>query len=105
VKPVDPQVSSAAPGRIAVGSALTFATARRVFEAGVACFLRDGGALLTVDCAAVPNADSAGLAVLIEWRRWARQQGRDLNFVNLPAQITAIARLSEVSELLADKAA
>lgn len=98
-------VTVSAPGQISVGTALTFETARSVFEAGIACFVRDGSAALTVDCAGVPNADSAGLAVLIEWRRWAHGHGRHLKFVNLPAQITAIAHLSEVSEVLADAAA
>jgi hypothetical protein len=43
--------------------------------------------------------------VLIEWRRWAHQHGRHLKFTNLPAQISAIAHLSEVSEVLADAVA
>ena len=100
-----PQVSVAAPGRIAIGSPLTFQTARRVCAAGIDCFVRDGSPALVVDCAGVGNADSAGLAVLIEWRRWAREHGRHLTFVNLPAQISAIAHLSEVTPVLADAAA
>ena len=100
-----PLVSIAAPGQIRVSAPLTFATARKVYEEGVACFSHDGSLTLAVDCAGVPKADSAGLAVLIEWRRWSRQHGRHLTFVNLPAQINAIAHLSEVSEVLADAAA
>ncbi|MEJ0005235.1 MAG: STAS domain-containing protein [Steroidobacteraceae bacterium] len=61
--------------------------------------------MIIVDCAGVSQADSAGLAVVIEWRRWAHKQGRHLKFQHLPAQISAIAQLSEVSELLADAAA
>ena len=98
-------VTVSAPGQITVSSALTFETALGVFEAGVECFVRDGSAAITVDFAAVSKADSAGLAVLIEWRRWSRQHGRHLMYVNLPAQINAIAHLSEVSEVLADAAA
>jgi phospholipid transport system transporter-binding protein len=101
----DPQVTIASPGHISVSSALTFETARRVCEAGVECFVRDGSPTIAVDCSAVPNADSAGLAVLIEWRRWAHQRGRHLQFINLPGQISAIAHLSEVSEVLANAAA
>ena len=99
------KVTITAPGRILVAEPLTFETARRVCEAGLACFARDGSSLIVVDCAGVSQADSAGLAVVIEWRRWAHKHGRHLKFENLPAQITAIARLSEVSELLADAAA
>ncbi len=81
---------------------MTFQTARRVCEAGVAAFVRDASPMIVVDCVAVTDADSAGLAVLIEWRRWAHLQGRHVKFVSLPTRITAIAQLSEVSELLAD---
>ena len=95
----------ASPGHISVSSALTFETASRVCDAGVQCFVSDGSPTIVVDCAAVPNADSAGLAVLIEWRRWAHQHGRHLKFTNLPTQISAIAHLSEVSEVLADAVA
>lgn len=101
----DAKVTVSAPGVITVGEPLTFASARGAFEAGVGCFIRDGSATMAVDCAQVSSADSAGLAVLIEWRRWCRLQGRHLKFVNLPVQINAIARLSEVSEVLADAAA
>jgi phospholipid transport system transporter-binding protein len=100
-----PQVVIAAPGRIVVSSPLTFATARRVCEVGLRRISRDGSPLIVVDLAGVLNADSAGLAVLIEWRRRAWLQGQRLNFTNLPAQVTAIAKLSEVSELLEDVAA
>jgi phospholipid transport system transporter-binding protein len=100
-----PQVTVTGAGKIGVSGPLTFATARAVCAAGIACFVQDGARELTVDCATVAGADSAGLAVLVEWRRWARQQGRRLRYVNLPAQISAIARLSEVTEVLADAAA
>lgn len=99
------QVTIAAPGRILVGSPLTFATARRACAAGLECFSRDGSGEVVVDCAGATTADSAGLAVLIEWRRWAVQHGRHLKFVNVPVQISAIAHLSEVTSLIADEAA
>lgn len=98
-------VTIAAPGHVVVGAPLTFATARNACAAGLECFSRDGSTALVVDCAGATPADSAGLAVLIEWRRWAIQHGRHLKFVNLPAQISAIAHLSEVTAVLADAAA
>ncbi len=99
------QVTIGAPGHVVVSSPLTFATARRACQAGIECFNRDGSSQIVVDCAGATPADSAGLAVLIEWRRWANQHGRHLKFANLPVQISAIAHLSEVTELLADAAA
>jgi phospholipid transport system transporter-binding protein len=84
---------------------MTFRTASRVCAAGIECLSRDASPAVVVDCATVAPADSAGLAVLIEWRRWALRRGHHLTFVNLPAQISAIAHLSEVSALLDDAAA
>jgi phospholipid transport system transporter-binding protein len=100
VKQPAPQVIVTAPGRIAVNSPMTFQNAPQLCAAGIACFVRDGSPVVVVDCAGVSQADSSGLAVLIEWRRWAHQQGRHVKFANLPVQVSAIAHLSEVSEVL-----
>lgn len=105
MKTTDSQVTVAGPGRILVTGPLTFRTARRMCDAGIACFAHDGTTTIVVDCAKVAPADSAGLAVLIEWRRWARQHGRQLRFAGLPPTISAMAHLSEVSPLLEDAAA
>jgi phospholipid transport system transporter-binding protein len=105
VKRPDPQVVVTAPGKIAVNSAMTFQEAPRLCAAGIECFIRDGSPIMVVDCAGVTKADSSGLAVLIEWRRWAHQKGRHLKFANLPPQVNAIAHLSEVSEVLANTVA
>jgi phospholipid transport system transporter-binding protein len=99
------QVTVTAPGRVEVHGPMTFRTASRVCAAGIECLSRDASPAVVVDCATVAPADSAGLAVLIEWRRWALRRGHHLTFVNLPAQISAIAHLSEVSALLDDAAA
>jgi ABC-type transporter Mla MlaB component len=41
-----------------------------------------------------------GHALLIEWLRAARQGGREIRFANVPAQIEALARISEVEDLI-----
>ncbi|HEB99345.1 MAG TPA: STAS domain-containing protein, partial [Thiotrichales bacterium] len=48
----------------------------------------------------VGRADSAGLALLVEWMREARRQGREIRFLGMPAQMSAIAEVSGLSELL-----
>ena len=52
----------------------------------------------------VAESDSAGLALLIEWLRLARQRVSEIRFDNVPAQIDALARISEVEDLLAARA-
>jgi ABC-type transporter Mla MlaB component len=40
------------------------------------------------------------LTVLLDWLALAKKEGRSLRFLNLPQGLLAIARISEVDELL-----
>jgi len=55
---------------------------------------------LDVDLADVNRADSAGVALLIEWQRLAQKKNKSISFSNIPSQMMAIARLCGVDELL-----
>jgi len=55
---------------------------------------------ISIDLEGVERADSAGVALLIEWQRVARRQQHTIEFQNTPSQMLAIARLSGVDELL-----
>jgi len=65
-------------------------------------FLKNGNSI-DIDLAGVSRADSAGVALLIEWRRQAQKQNKSVCFINIPSQMLAIARLSGVDELLSLK--
>ncbi len=62
--------------------------------------LAAGGGELDVDLGGITHADSAGVALLVEWYRQARQHGQNLRFVNLPAQMQAIIRVSSLEQVL-----
>lgn len=53
-----------------------------------------------LDLRGVERADSAGLALLIEWQRLAKRQGFSITFQNLPAQLMQIARVSDLHKVL-----
>jgi phospholipid transport system transporter-binding protein len=55
---------------------------------------------IDVDLGGVTEADSAGLALLIEWLRGARERSQRIVFRNVPGQLNALAKISEVDELL-----
>ena len=59
-----------------------------------------GGPRIELDLGAVTESDSAGLALLLEWLRLARDANQQIHYVNVPAQISALARISEVDDLL-----
>ena len=93
-------ISEPASGRIVVTGELTFATARDARQLGVLVLESSRAERLVIDCAAVSRADSAGLAVLLDWLAWGRRQSRPLALENLPQSLVAIARISEVDGLL-----
>lgn len=94
------EIVSGADGKLQVRGALTFATARRAREEGLAVFTASEARELEVDCRGITASDSAGLTVLLDWLALAKQQGRSLRFLNLPQGLLAIAKISEVDELL-----
>ena len=59
---------------------------------------------IEVDLSGVTHADSAGLSLLIEWLRLAKLQGKQLHYVALPVQLSALASISEVDGLLSHSA-
>lgn len=91
----------AGSGRFTVGGAMTFATAARLHAAGLAAFAAAGDGPLDLDCSGVSSADSAGLAVLVDWLAWARGSGRTLRLRGVPSKLLDIARISELDELIA----
>jgi phospholipid transport system transporter-binding protein len=95
-----PTVTEAGEGRFVVTGELTFATAREAREAGVVALEKSSAQRIVVDCAGVTRADSAGLAVLLDWLAWGRRKSRAVSLTNLPESLVAIARISEVDELL-----
>jgi phospholipid transport system transporter-binding protein len=97
---VNIEISEPAPGRIVVKGELTFATARDARQVGTLVLEGSRAPELIIDCAGVARADSAGLAVLLDWLAWARRKSRAIKFENLPASLVAIAKISEVDGLL-----
>jgi phospholipid transport system transporter-binding protein len=87
-------------GRLAAHGPLTFASAREARELGRRALADGSGGRMVIDCGSVSAADSAGLAVLIDWLALARAAGRSLRYVHLPEDLTALGRISEVDGLL-----
>jgi phospholipid transport system transporter-binding protein len=79
---------------------MTFATARRARELGLPVFGAPGEGAIEADCSGITASDSAGMTVLLDWLALARRSGRSAHFVNLPVQVQALARISDVLELL-----
>jgi len=94
------RLGAVADGRLALAGPLTFATAASARALGARLLAEGGAAALDIDCAGVTAADSAGLAVLLDWMRLAKGAGRALHYTHLPVGLAALARISEVEGLL-----
>ena len=57
------------------------------------------GPAVTIDLQQLGKIDSAGLALLIEWIKFARAYQTELRFEHIPAQLSALAKLCDISEI------
>ncbi|MGH8279733.1 MAG: STAS domain-containing protein [Gammaproteobacteria bacterium] len=85
-------------GRFRVNGPLTFDTVAETAAASQKLFA-DYQAL-ELDLSGVTTSDSAGLALLIEWVSRAQHGRCKLSYAGIPAQLLAIARISDVDKLL-----
>ena len=85
-------------GRFAITGAMTFHTAGRLLRECEQLF--SDHTRIEVDLSAVNETDSAGLALMLEWITWANHTVREIRFIAMPGKIGAIARTTEVEDLL-----
>ena len=83
--------------RMVLSGALTLANAAEVLSQGKAAI---GDGVRSVDLGDVGELDSSALALLLAWQREAKHGGRELEFTRLPQDLTTIASLYGVAELL-----
>ena len=95
-------MSATAPGEVlALTGALSFETLPAVLAQSAEYTARtDLPERLTIDFAGITGVDSSAVALLLEWRREAMRLKRVLEFVNLPANLLALATLYGVAELI-----
>lgn len=92
------RIHPAGEGAYRVEGPLDFATVPALWRDAT---LEPGaGGRVEVDLAGVTRADSAGLALLLEWLRAARGRGLAVAFRNPPAQMLAVARAARLESLL-----
>jgi len=86
-------------GRVHLTGELSFQTVPGFFAANQDIFDNDNDELY-IDLDGITRADSAGIALLIEWQRQAFSKKKTISFHNIPTQLLSIARLSGVETIL-----
>jgi phospholipid transport system transporter-binding protein len=85
-------------GVFTLSGRMTFQTVPQ-FLAHTDEWLRDGSKTVTIDLQGVTLADSAGLALLLEWLQRARAEGREMVFANIPDQVRDLIRVSGLTQV------
>ncbi len=85
--------------QFALSGELTMQTVPNVARESLGIINRMSGEI-KINLAQVVRADSAGLALLIDWLRTAQRNKFKIEFEHLPEQLMQIAKLSELNELL-----
>ncbi|MBY0269786.1 MAG: STAS domain-containing protein [Burkholderiales bacterium] len=84
-------------GRCTLKGAVNLENALALREEGLRLFTE---AETTLDLSAVTEVDSAAVSLLFEWRRAALAANRRIRYVNLPDNLTSLARLYGVTEIV-----
>ncbi|MFQ5487526.1 MAG: lipid asymmetry maintenance protein MlaB [Gammaproteobacteria bacterium] len=78
---------------------LSFATVPTIVVQG-ATMVAQCAPQVVIDLGGVERADSAGLALLVEWMRVARRRRKSIVFRAMPEQMLAMARVSDLDRIL-----
>ncbi|MCU7798365.1 MAG: STAS domain-containing protein [Candidatus Thiodiazotropha sp. (ex Semelilucina semeliformis)] len=79
---------------------MTFATAKQLLKQSEDFFFQSQD--IEIDLSQVTGADSAGLALLLEWKARATQQGVQIVINEIPEGVMSIAHLCQIEPLLQD---
>ena len=93
------EISRVDPERFKLVGKLSFVSVQEAMKKGAKLFDFPADKMV-FDLAGITKADSAGLALLLEWLRLASLNGVDLHYVNLPRQLQAMAHVAGVDEIL-----
>ena len=92
------RLTDAGDGRLRVEGVLGFDTVTRLLAESSPRFL--SGRQLLIDLSGVTSANSAGIALLLEWMDLAQARGVGLAFAGLPESIRRLAAISNLTALL-----
>lgn len=84
-------------GRCTLTGAVNLENALALREEGLRLFTAQE---TTLDLSGVTEVDSAAVSLLFEWRRAALAANRRIRYVNLPDNLTSLAKLYGVTEIV-----
>lgn len=94
----DYELNDLGGGRFELSGEMSFRTANAILKSSAQKFAAH--ASVKLDLSRVGKADSAGLALLIEWKAQVNQRAATIEYIALPESLAAIATTTEVSDLI-----
>lgn len=86
-------------GTVYLGGAMNFASTPGLYRELESRFTKEG-TIRNIDLGGVGQADSSGLALLLEWQAMANKLDRQLCITNAPANLLRLAKLCESDNLM-----
>lgn len=93
---MSPQLKGDAVNGYQLSGTLTYETVPEVFRSNSL----DYQSTTDLDLAEIQRADSAGLALLVEWSSVARKQGKVLVLKNVPVPLQALINITGLQRVL-----
>jgi phospholipid transport system transporter-binding protein len=85
-------------GCLIVSGDLNFFTVVELWNSSLPLLLNKTS--LTFDFSDVTSTNSAGLALLLEWLRYAKRHAQSISFDHMPSQLASIASVAGVTKML-----
>jgi phospholipid transport system transporter-binding protein len=86
-------------GCLSLSGSLTFESTPGLYRETLKLF-QPTGRIDAVDLSGITAADSAGLALLLEWQALLHAASRDLEVRNAPEGLLSLARLAEADDVM-----
>jgi phospholipid transport system transporter-binding protein len=83
---------------LVVSGSLNFATVVPLWNASLSLLIKKS--FLRFDLSKIVSSNSAGLALLLEWLRYAKEKRKSITFENMPSQLLSIAVVAGIDKIL-----
>jgi len=93
------KIEGGEPGCAILTGVLTFKSAPGLYRETEKLF-QTSAPVSSIDLSGVTSVDSAGLALLLEWKATQDPLSRNLNFINAPSALMSLVQLCDAVELL-----
>jgi phospholipid transport system transporter-binding protein len=93
------RLDSTGEGKFRIEGNLDYNTVKQLLDQDSSLFSQNSEHI-TIDLGGIDRTTSVGLALMLEWLRQARSKNKSIQFINVPEQILAMARISQLETIL-----